>query len=162
LSRRTRDEVVTGERDGHHTMSSDMQMPSNPAPSSSLLGRSTFPRSLRCRPLVAGIVGGIAFTGCGDRGLTRVWWVGRRRPLHGKLTVALLGASMVLNAMLVLYIINLSFMRPLEFDRESELAKFNPAPPPIASDLVRHAPRMLLEAGASPWKPLNKQRWIGN
>jgi hypothetical protein len=37
--------------------------------------------------------------------------------------VALLGASMVLNAMLVLYIINLSFMRPLEFDREGELAK---------------------------------------
>jgi hypothetical protein len=30
---------------------------------------------------------------------------------------------MVLNAMLVLYIINLSFMRPLEFDREGELAK---------------------------------------
>ena len=47
----------------------------------------------------------------------------RRRPLHGKLTVALLGASVVLNAMLVLYIINLSFMRPLEFDREGELAK---------------------------------------
>jgi len=65
-------------------------------------------------------------------GMTRVIWVGRRRPLHGKLTVALLGASMVLNAMLVLYIINLSFMRPLEFDRESELAKLSPTTCPIA------------------------------
>lgn len=46
---------------------------------------------------------------------------GRRRPLHGKWTVAALGISVVLNAVLILYCANSAFMRPLEYDREKEL-----------------------------------------
>jgi hypothetical protein len=47
----------------------------------------------------------------------------RRRPLHGKWTIAALMASIVLNAVLLLYCANLQFMRPLEYDREAELGQ---------------------------------------
>jgi len=46
----------------------------------------------------------------------------RKRPLHGKLTAAILGGSICLNAMLVLYCVNLQFMKPLAYDRGQELA----------------------------------------
>ena len=46
----------------------------------------------------------------------------RKRPMHGKLTAAILGGSVCLNAMLVLYCVNLQFMKPLAYDRGQELA----------------------------------------
>jgi len=46
----------------------------------------------------------------------------RKRPMHGKLTAAILGGSVCLNAMLVLYCVNSRFMKPLAYDRGQELA----------------------------------------
>lgn len=46
----------------------------------------------------------------------------RKRPMHGKLTAAILGGSVCLNAMLVLYCVNMQFMKPLAYDRGQELA----------------------------------------
>ena len=46
----------------------------------------------------------------------------RKRPMHGKLTAAILGGSVCLNAMLVLYCVNMHFMKPLAYDRGQELA----------------------------------------
>lgn len=46
----------------------------------------------------------------------------RRRPMHGKMTAAILGGSVCLNAMLVLYCVNMQFMKPLAYDRGQELA----------------------------------------
>lgn len=46
----------------------------------------------------------------------------RKRPMHGKLSAAILGGSVCLNAMLVLYCVNLQFMKPLAYDRGQELA----------------------------------------
>lgn len=48
----------------------------------------------------------------------------RRRPMHGKMTAAILGGSVCLNAMLVLYCVNMQFMKPLP--------KCEPAPPPAS------------------------------
>ena len=46
----------------------------------------------------------------------------RRRPMHGKWTAMILGGSVCLNAMLVLYCANMQFMKPLAYDRGQELA----------------------------------------
>lgn len=42
--------------------------------------------------------------------------------MHGKLTFAALGASLCLNAVLIIYCANLSFMSPLAHDRQAEIA----------------------------------------
>merc|ERR1712216_410750 len=49
----------------------------------------------------------------------------RKRPLHGKLTAAILGGSVCLNAMLVLYCVNMQFMKPMSSSnkRSSEVGK---------------------------------------
>ena len=46
----------------------------------------------------------------------------RKRPMHGKMTAAILGGSVCLNAMLALYCVNMQFMKPLAYDRGQELA----------------------------------------
>ena len=42
--------------------------------------------------------------------------------MHGKWTAMILGGSVCLNAMLVLYCANMQFMKPLAYDRGQELA----------------------------------------
>mmetsp|Transcript_22648 Transcript_22648/g.56671 ORF Transcript_22648/g.56671 Transcript_22648/m.56671 type:complete len:220 (+) Transcript_22648:130-789(+) len=62
---------------------------------------------------------------------------GRRSPRHGKWTVMMLGASIVLNAVLVLYCANLQFMRPLEYDREKELGMLEKQDTQLKAQAVR-------------------------
>lgn len=50
-------------------------------------------------------------TSAGDREPSTSLLSKQRRPMHGKWTLMMMGCSMVLNAVLVLYCANLQFMR---------------------------------------------------